>query len=117
MIVDPTDSIPSIEQWDPYDDRYKKGISPEESLTALLNHLERKNADHFAGHTRLLIAPGYEIKMVSGMVTNFHLPQSTLLLLIAAFMGNEWFHAYDYAMEHGFRFLSYGDACLLLKTK
>jgi S-adenosylmethionine:tRNA ribosyltransferase-isomerase len=117
MIVDRVDTIPAIDQWDPYDDRYKQGISQEESLTALLNHLERKNADHFAGHTRLLIAPCYEIKMVSGMVTNFHLPQSTLLLLIAAFMGNNWIEAYRYAMDHGFRFLSYGDACLLLKTK
>ena len=64
--------------------------------------------------TRIIIAPGYRYRIVSGMVTNFHQPQSTLLLLVSAFTGGDWRPMYDFALENGFRFLSYGDASLLL---
>ena len=66
--------------------------------------------------TRIIIAPGYEYKVVDGMITNFHQPLSTLLLLVSAFIGDDnWRPVYDYALAHDFRFLSYGDACLFLK--
>jgi S-adenosylmethionine:tRNA ribosyltransferase-isomerase len=64
--------------------------------------------------TRLIIVPGYQFKLCSGLVTNFHLPKSTLLLLVAAVIGSDWKKAYDFALQHDFRFLSYGDSCLFL---
>jgi S-adenosylmethionine:tRNA ribosyltransferase-isomerase len=71
--------------------------------------------ESFKATTALMIAPGYKIKMVNGLITNFHQPKSTLLLLVAALIGEQWKTAYQYALEHDFRFLSYGDACLLFK--
>jgi S-adenosylmethionine:tRNA ribosyltransferase-isomerase len=64
-----------------------------------------------------MIVPGYRFRIVQGMVTNFHLPKSTLLLLVAAFIGQDWKVAYEYALQHDFRFLSYGDACLFFRRK
>ena len=67
--------------------------------------------------TQILIAPGYDFKIVKGLITNFHQPQSTLLLLVAALIGGNWIKVYGYALQHDFRFLSYGDGCLLWKGK
>jgi S-adenosylmethionine:tRNA ribosyltransferase-isomerase len=67
--------------------------------------------------TKLIIAPGYDFKIIDGLITNFHLPQSTLLLLIASLIGSDWKKVYDYALQHQFRFLSYGDASLLWKNQ
>ena len=79
----------------------------------LLDRMERLGMQRLVTTTQLLIGPGYNWKMVGGLVTNFHQPESTLLLLIASFIGEDWRRLYAYALEHGFRFLSYGDGCLL----
>ena len=92
-------------------------ISMKKALQNIVDYLDRHHADTYMGSTQLMIAPGFEYRIVSGMITNFHQPQSTLLLLVAAFVGQDkWRGMYDYAMDHGFRFLSYGDAQLLLKA-
>lgn len=67
------------------------------------------------GRTRIIIAPGYRYRIVDAMITNFHQPQSTLLLLVSAFLGDEWRNIYNHALDNGYRFLSYGDACLFFK--
>jgi S-adenosylmethionine:tRNA ribosyltransferase-isomerase len=86
-------------------------------LSALANHLVSTGCDRYTGETELMIVPGYRFRIVDGMVTNFHMPQSTLLLLVAAFIGPDWKRVYDYALQHDFRFLSYGDACLFFRRK
>jgi S-adenosylmethionine:tRNA ribosyltransferase-isomerase len=86
------------------------------ALRNLLDYMERKCLDVLTTHTQILIAPGYDFKIVDAMITNFHQPKSTLLLLISAFVGDDWRRIYDYAIVNGFRFLSYGDACLFFKT-
>jgi S-adenosylmethionine:tRNA ribosyltransferase-isomerase len=116
LLVDKLDELPDVDQWDPYNDQYNCGISKHETLQKLVDTLRKKDLSSYSGSTRILIAPGYQMRMTKGMITNFHMPQSTLLLLIAAFIGSGWKEAYDYALRNGFRFLSYGDACLLLNT-
>ena len=104
----------TVTQWMPYTTPCE--ISTQKALQNIVDYLDRHHADTYMGSTQLMIAPGFEYRIVSGMITNFHQPQSTLLLLVAAFVGNDqWRGMYDYAMEHGFRFLSYGDAQLLLR--
>ena len=104
----------TVTQWMPYTTPCK--ISTRRALQNIVDYLDRHHAGTYMGSTQLMIAPGFDYRVVSGMITNFHQPQSTLLLLVAAFVGNErWRGMYDYAMEHGFRFLSYGDAQLLLR--
>ena len=104
----------TVTQWMPY--TTPCAISTQKALQNIVDYLDRHHADCYMGSTQLMIAPGFQYRIVSGMITNFHQPQSTLLLLVAAFVGNDqWRGMYDYAMEHGFRFLSYGDAQLLLK--
>jgi len=104
----------TVTQWMPYTTPCR--ISTEKALRNIVDYLDRHHADTYMGSTQLMIAPGFQYRVVSGMITNFHQPQSTLLLLVAAFVGNDqWRVMYDYAMEHGFRFLSYGDAQLLLR--
>jgi len=103
----------TVTQWMPYTTPCK--ISTAKALHNIIDYLDRHHADTYMGSTQLMIAPGFEYRIVSGMITNFHQPQSTLLLLVAAFVGNDqWRAIYDYAMAHDFRFLSYGDAQLLL---
>ena len=75
--------------------------------------MEKKKLNQLVAETRLLIAPGYEFKFADALITNFHLPGSTLLLLVAAFIGEDWRKVYDYALKNDFRFLSYGDGSLL----
>ena len=104
----------TVTQWMPYTTPCQ--ISTKKALQNIVNYLNRHHADTYMGSTQLMIAPGFEYRIVDGMITNFHQPQSTLLLLVAAFVGQDkWRGMYDYAMEHGFRFLSYGDAQLLLR--
>jgi S-adenosylmethionine:tRNA ribosyltransferase-isomerase len=117
LIIDGTTDFPAIDQWDPYDPKYNIGVSRKEALNKVLELFLEKKINYFSGRTQIMIIPGYESKVIDGMITNFHLPKSTLLMLISAFMGNSWKRAYDYALMNGFRFLSYGDACLLIKTK
>jgi len=102
-----------IHQWDAYE-LSAEDIPVKKSLSALLHWLKQQQTDKFITKTHLLIAPGYSFKIIKGLVTNFHQPQSTLLLLIAAFIKEDWRNIYHYALEKEFRFLSYGDGCLLL---
>lgn len=101
----------SIHQWDAYE--LKGDINTIEALTGLQNFLKQNGTDRIITKTQLLIAPGYEWRVVKQLVTNFHQPDSTLLLLVAALIGDEWKRVYDYALENDFRFLSYGDGCIL----
>jgi S-adenosylmethionine:tRNA ribosyltransferase-isomerase len=102
----------AVHQWEAYADG--EGPTTEQALTALLTWMERRAIDQLVTTTQLLITPGYAWRVVSGLVTNFHQPESTLLLLVASLIGNDWRTVYRYALANGFRFLSYGDGCLLL---
>lgn len=102
-----------LDQWAPY--RLKPPLpSATEALTALNQLLEQHQLDYLEGQTQLMIAPGYAYQMLDGLITNFHQPKSTLLLLIAALIGADWRTVYQYALDHDFRFLSFGDSSLLL---
>ncbi len=101
-------------QWMPYKEENNR-LSTAEALQNILDYLDRHHIDTLITATQIIIAPGYVFKVVSGIVTNFHQPKSTLLLLISAFVDGDWKRIYDYALSHGFRFLSYGDSSLLLK--
>ena len=89
-------------------------LTAERSLQNILDYLDKHDADTLVTATQIIIAPGYEFKIVKGIVTNFHQPKSTLLLLISAFVKGNWKSIYEYALEHDFRFLSYGDSSLLI---
>ena len=104
----------TVEQWDPYDAE-NNTFSPKESLKGILDYMIKYELDAIIASTKIIIAPGYEFKFVDGLLTNFHQPQSTLLLLVSAFVGNDWKRIYDFAFEQNFRFLSYGDSSLLWK--
>ena len=103
-----------IDQWEPYEERAGEEIAPKEALQHLLSWLERHHLPALHSSTQIIIAPGYEYKIVKMLVTNFHQPQSTLLLLVSAFVKGDWHKIYDYALAHDFRFLSYGDSSLLI---
>ncbi len=102
-----------VDQWAPYR-AGRPEISASEALRRILAQLDVHKADTLEGHTRLLIAPGYRFRLAGGLITNFHQPRSTLMLLVAAWTGEDWRRIYDYALCHDFRFLSYGDGSLLL---
>jgi len=105
-----------IEQWEVYEkELFSQNISAKDCLTSLLNYLTNKKLDRFFIQTQIIIAPGYPFKIIDGMVTNFHQPKSTLLLLVAAMIGKKWKEIYEYALLHEFRFLSYGDGCLIYR--
>ncbi len=106
----------SISQWEPYEITFEQ-FSPMEAIQGLLQWMSNNHLESLISSTRLLIAPGYSVRMASGIITNFHQPQSTLLLLIAALIGDEWKKVYSYALANKFRFLSYGDGSLLLRSK
>jgi len=91
----------------------KENISAEDALGALINWLKKNNFSKLFTQTQILIAPGYRFKIAKAIITNFHQPQSTLLLLVAAAVDNDWRKVYDHALENDFRFLSYGDGSLL----
>ena len=101
-----------MHQWQPYETPSR--LSSVEALQAILNYLDRHGMEALHTSTQIIIAPGYEYRIVRMMVTNFHQPQSTLLLLVSAFVNGNWRTIYDYALSHGFRFLSYGDSSLLI---
>ena len=103
---------PSLLQWEVYE-LAKKGIAVKEALGSLLEWMNKNKLERLITKTQILIAPGYEFKIVDGLVTNFHQPNSTLLLLVAALIGEDWRRVYDHALQNDFRFLSYGDGCLL----
>ena len=89
-------------------------FSKEDTLKALLNYMESKNIPELHASTQIMIYPGYEFRMVNILITNFHQPHSTLLLLIAAFIGKDWRNVYNFALANDFRFLSYGDSSVLI---
>lgn len=102
-----------VEQWAPYTREYS--YSTEEALRAIVNYLEQTSQDALTAGTRIIIVPGFQFRIVDILVTNFHQPESTLILLVSAFVGGDWKTIYDYALAHNFRFLSYGDSSLLFK--
>lgn len=102
-----------VDQWDPYFRKYEYSL--DESLGALIDYLKDNSLNELQLGTRIIIVPGYEFKVVDVLVTNFHQPQSTLLLLISAFVKGDWHKIYDFALANDFRFLSYGDSSLLFK--
>jgi S-adenosylmethionine:tRNA ribosyltransferase-isomerase len=105
----------SLSQWQAYELMEKTNVSLEESFSSLKNYIDKNGLDYLEAHTQLLVAPGYQIKTSSALITNFHQPQSTLLLLVASFVGEDWKKIYDYALANDFRFLSYGDSSILFK--
>jgi len=104
--------VMNVGQWDPYDLLGEFTITREDSLDAVINACKKSGSTSLKGKTNLMIAPGYRFRFPDILITNFHQPRSTLLLLIAAFIGDDWRKAYQYALDHDFRFLSYGDSCL-----
>jgi len=104
----------NITQWYPYEQKTAPAVA--DCLRAVLDRMAAEQSELLLTKTALLIAPGYPFKLVDQLVTNFHQPRSTLLLLVAAFAGDKWKSAYAYALEHDFRFLSYGDACLFFRS-
>ncbi len=112
---DITEEELKVKQWEPYDEEKKESVKSEESLAALLGWMDRNHMDALHTSTQIIIAPGYQYHIVKRMITNFHQPQSTLLLLVSAFVGDShWRDIYRYALDNDFRFLSYGDSSLLI---
>ncbi|MCU0371947.1 MAG: S-adenosylmethionine:tRNA ribosyltransferase-isomerase [Ignavibacteria bacterium] len=107
----------SLTQWEVYD--YRKNSMPDlkSVLGDILEYLNKENAGFLYGSTELMIVPGYRFRVTDSLITNFHLPRSTLLLLVSAFTGKDWRKIYDYALANGFRFLSYGDSSIIIKNK
>lgn len=104
-----------VPQWYPYSDTHPH-LGRREALAEISAYLKAQGLSTLIASTRIIIAPGYDYRIVDSMVTNFHQPKSTLLLLVSAFVGDAWRDCYSYALGHGFRFLSYGDACLFEKN-
>ena len=102
-----------ILQWDPYE-LENLHINTVEAYHNVIQWMEQQSLDHLVGDTQLMIAPGYKYHVINGLITNFHQPKSTLLLLVSALIGDAWHRCYSYALDHNFRFLSYGDSCLFL---
>ena len=102
-----------VNQWEPYDANVL-AVPAVEAIKAILSWLDRNQLEALHSSTQIIIAPGYDYKIVRMLVTNFHQPQSTLLLLVSAFVKGDWRRIYDYALAHDFRFLSYGDSSLLI---
>ncbi|PIQ29782.1 MAG: hypothetical protein COW63_11215, partial [Bacteroidetes bacterium CG18_big_fil_WC_8_21_14_2_50_41_14] len=108
------DESMTVEQWDPYQLKVEEGFTSAKALNTIIDFLEKNQLKALYGQTRLMIAPGYQFRFANGLITNFHQPKSTLLLLVSALIGDSWKMAYNFALEHDFRFLSYGDSCLFL---
>jgi len=108
--ISPDQPLP---QWYPYQKSFQ--ISSQQAFSGLIAYMDAAGIENLNGSTGLIIIPGYSFRVVRGMVTNFHLPRSTLLFLVSAFTGPGWSQVYQYALDHQFRFLSYGDACIFLK--
>ena len=101
-----------VNQWEPYEN--KSELPPKESLQAILNYMEQTQSNILYATTQIMIVPGYKFNIVNILITNFHQPKSTLLLLLAAFIGDKWRELYKYALENDYRFLSYGDSSVLM---
>ncbi len=110
-----SESSMSLSQWEVYE-LSEKNISVADALNSLLQWMNESKLERLVTKTQILIAPGYQFKIIKGLITNFHQPQSTLLLLVAALIGKDWKRVYSYALENDFRFLSYGDGSLLWRN-
>jgi S-adenosylmethionine:tRNA ribosyltransferase-isomerase len=108
-------SAPVLSQWECYQ-LEQEGVPLSEALTAIIEWMEKRALEQFVTQTALLVAPGYSCKVIDGLLTNFHQPRSTLLLLIAALVGNDWKKIYQHALQRQYRFLSYGDGSLLWRN-
>lgn len=113
LALDPETEGMHILQWDPYE-LEEHALSLSDSYSNVLKWMDRNQTDHLEGDTQLMIAPGYRYHVATGLITNFHQPKSTLLLLVSALIGEKWKECYQFALANGFRFLSYGDSCLFL---
>ena len=102
-----------VNQWEPYASTTTT-ITPAEAIGELIAYMDRNNLPSLHSSTQIIIAPGYQYKIVKRLITNFHQPQSTLLLLVSAFVGSDWKSIYRYALDNDFRFLSYGDSSILI---
>ena len=103
-----------VEQWFPYENHAP--LSATEALQCIVNYLEKHGLTRLEASTALMIAPSYTMRIITGLITNFHQPKSTLLLLVSALIGERWKDCYRFALDNGFRFLSYGDSCLFLPS-
>lgn len=112
-IPDAEDTTLSVAQFAPYEQEHT--LSTREALQALLDYLDNTQQDTLHAETQIMIKPGYQFRVVDQLITNFHQPKSTLLLLVSAFVGGDWHTIYDYALSHNFRFLSYGDSSILFR--
>ena len=101
-----------VDQWYPYENH--ESLTTEEALQMILQYLDRHQLTRLEASTSLMIAPSYRMRVITGLITNFHQPKSTLLLLVSALIGEKWEECYRFALDNGFRFLSYGDSCLFL---
>lgn len=113
QVIDNVSDPLSVPQWIPY--QTTSTATTEEAIKALIDYLKEKGVDRLFGQTQLIIVPGYTYRLVDFLITNFHQPNSTLLLLVAAFVGDDWHKIYDFALKNDYRFLSYGDGSLLKK--
>lgn len=117
LVLNNPDILPNelhVPQWFAYENA-QTSVTPSEALTGLLHYLDKQNLEHLRATTKILIAPGYQFKFTSGLITNFHQPESTLLLLVSALIGEDWRKVYAHALQQNYRFLSYGDSSLLLR--
>lgn len=114
-IPDAEDTTLSVAQFAPYEQEHT--LSTREALQALLDYLDNTQQDTLHAETQIMIKPGYQFRVVDQLITNFHQPKSTLLLLVSAFVGGDWHTIYDYALSHNFRFLSYGDSSILSRKE
>jgi S-adenosylmethionine:tRNA ribosyltransferase-isomerase len=103
-----------VDQWDPYSMKIPDDFTSKKALEILIGYLEKTRQNELEGATQLMIVPGYHFRFATGIITNFHQPKSTLLLLVSALIGEKWKEAYNFALKNNFRFLSYGDSCLFL---
>ena len=111
LAVSSSTKLPELNQWKPYE--AQQAVPAKQALQALLVRMNEQRLERLIAKTRIVIAPGYTPRIAKALITNFHQPQSTLLLLVAALIGNDWRKVYDYALQNDFRFLSYGDGSLL----
>ena len=101
-----------IDQWEAYSSEID--ILPSVAIQAVIDYMDKREMERIEGYTKIIIVPGYRFRVIQAMITNYHLPQSTLLLLISAFIGETWEKVYEHALENNYRFLSYGDSSLLI---
>ena len=118
LLIAPENDQVALWQWEVYEaPLVNSNFSLKDAITALINWLKEKNLERLFTQTQIIIAPGYQFRVADGLITNFHQPQSTLLLLVAAAVGNEWKKLYEFALANNFRFLSYGDANFIVIDK